>query len=479
MAASDDAQRIETQLLADLNGGAGTIADSLAYAAERGIDHAALVGAIRSLASSEMVVVREDARTRWVLTSEAKSYVEHGSPEAQVFRAVKAAMPQGLAMSALRAQIGAEAAAIGFKQAMQLRWVAVQKKPKPAADPAAAAAPPDPAAKGAGKKKKAPKEEPVVLALAEEAEDATRGLLVDVSNGAAVGDKEAQALKKRKLVQLEKTLHYAVSRGPKFALERKKQATDLTRDMLVGDAWRDLEFKKYNFAAMGADTLGGHLHPLLKGAFASTHSVRSQPNPSNTPNPPQPINPFPFPFPFPSGGVAIGTDPALCDGILLTPACMRICVWHIGPRLSLSLACFQCALNSARYLWAWGLRRCQRTVSWRVRFGTSTRCSSRSSTPRATPTTHSSSPDRPRPPTLGGHQTTSNACAPHTKREGMAASDTVTTGRSQKPRRIYCARTPQRFRRACFICLRRTTGGRESSRPSATFPSIVCSETKP
>ena len=294
MAASDDAQRIETQLLADLNGGAGTIADSLAYAAERGIDHAALVGAIRSLASSEMVVVREDARTRWVLTSEAKSYVEHGSPEAQVFRSVKAAMPQGLAMSALRAQIGAEAAAIGFKQAMQLRWVAVQKKPKPAADPAAAAAPPDPAAKGAGKKKKAPKEEPVVLALAEEAEDATRGLLVDVSNGAAVGDKEAQALKKRKLVQLEKTLHYAVSRGPKFALERKKQATDLTRDMLVGDAWRDLEFKKYNFAAMGADTLGGHLHPLLKGAFASTHSVRSQPNPSN---PPQPLTPSPSPSP--------------------------------------------------------------------------------------------------------------------------------------------------------------------------------------
>ena len=79
-----------------------------------------------------------------------------------------------------------------------------------------------------------------------------------------MSDKEVAQLKKRKLIAQETWRVYKVSRGPKFALERKKEATDLTRDMLAGDAWLQLPFKRYNFNALGRDTLGGHLHPLLK-----------------------------------------------------------------------------------------------------------------------------------------------------------------------------------------------------------------------
>ena len=43
---------------------------------------------------------------------------------------------------------------------------------------------------------------------------------------------EVDALKKRKLVAPCAWKTYQLSKGPKFALERRKQATDLTFDML-------------------------------------------------------------------------------------------------------------------------------------------------------------------------------------------------------------------------------------------------------
>lgn len=44
---------------------------------------------------------------------------------------------------------------------------------------------------------------------------------------------EQDALKKRKLLTPETWKTYRLSKGPKFALERKKPATDLTHDMLA------------------------------------------------------------------------------------------------------------------------------------------------------------------------------------------------------------------------------------------------------
>ena len=236
----------------------GSVANSLAFASSNGLDHKALCGAIRSLAASELVVSKELAEQRWVLTAEAQSYVDQGSsPEVQVFRAVLESMPNGITLTGLRGKVGPVAAGVGFKQAMQHKWVSLlkQDKPKPQQD-----------ADGEGgkkKKKKEPKEEPLILAQRQEVEDACLNLL---RRPDLLSAKDAQALKKRKLVAQEKTAYFSVSKGPKFALERKKEATDLTRDMILGDKpkWRDLGFKKYNFNAMAPVPQGGHLHPLLK-----------------------------------------------------------------------------------------------------------------------------------------------------------------------------------------------------------------------
>lgn len=47
-----------------------------------------------------------------------------------------------------------------------------------------------------------------------------------------VSKKDADALKKRKLVVLKTWKTYRLTKGPKFALEKKKEPTDLTYEMM-------------------------------------------------------------------------------------------------------------------------------------------------------------------------------------------------------------------------------------------------------
>jgi hypothetical protein len=59
-----------------------------------------------------------------VLTAEAEAYLTSGSAEAQLFAAVP---PEGVAMATLKAALPAEVSDVGFKQAMQQKWVALDK----------------------------------------------------------------------------------------------------------------------------------------------------------------------------------------------------------------------------------------------------------------------------------------------------------------------------------------------------------------
>jgi phenylalanyl-tRNA synthetase alpha chain len=114
--------------------------------------------------------------------------------------------------------------------------------------------------------------EPVVVRKVDTVHDRVLELLTALTesgdsptNSGNVGsDGEMQALIKRKLIVLEKWKTFKVSKGPKFALQRKKPATDLTAEMISKGTWKDQEFKAYNFAALGLPPSGGHLHPLLK-----------------------------------------------------------------------------------------------------------------------------------------------------------------------------------------------------------------------
>lgn len=71
-------------------------------------------------------------------------------------------------------------------------------------------------------------------------------------------------LKKRKLIKIQKIIHFTASKGPEFALEIKKQETELTAEMIATGSWKTVDFKPYNFKALGADQDAGALHPLNK-----------------------------------------------------------------------------------------------------------------------------------------------------------------------------------------------------------------------
>ncbi|CAI7793294.1 unnamed protein product [Closterium sp. NIES-53] len=223
---------VEERLLRALNE-AGEVKDSGEWAANAGVDHAALVGTIKSLLAYEMIVAEEIEHQSWTLTDEAKGYLDTGSPEAQVFNAVP---DGGIPLDALKKSLGA-VADIGMKQAMANKWLAISK--------------------GEGG--------PTVQRKVASIEDKVQRLLTSLSKGETLPTPDLDYLhKKRKLVSPSVWRTYALGKGTKFALEKKKAATDLTREMIQSGAWKSEEFKPYNFNALGLPTEGGHLHPLLK-----------------------------------------------------------------------------------------------------------------------------------------------------------------------------------------------------------------------
>lgn len=57
--------------------------------------------------------------------------------------------------------------------------------------------------------------------------------------------------KKRKLLQEVTIKSFVLTKGPKFSKTIKKLETDLTTEMILSGSWKNLEFKQYNFDALG------------------------------------------------------------------------------------------------------------------------------------------------------------------------------------------------------------------------------------
>ena len=202
------------------------------------MEHKKVIGLIKSLeaAGVEMVVSTPADHSKLVLTPEATAYVSEGSPEAQAFAAVPA---EGCTLAEFKGKVDKAIGDVGFKQAMQSKWLGMVK--------------------GA---------EPRVERKVDAIQDVAQGYLAAIASGDASGvpQKELDLLiKKRKLVKQETWKTYAIAQGPKFALERKKAHADLTKEMLADGSWKGADFKAYNLVpGAGAPPNGGHLHPLLK-----------------------------------------------------------------------------------------------------------------------------------------------------------------------------------------------------------------------
>lgn len=107
---------------------------------------------------------------------------------------------------------------------------------------------------------------PLVKRKVESIDDVVKKHLIDISYGKTmdIPDNVKVDYKKRKLLLENHIKSFIITKGPEFVTKLRKLETDLTTDMLVSGAWKDLKFKEYNFEALGAQPEAGYQHPLLK-----------------------------------------------------------------------------------------------------------------------------------------------------------------------------------------------------------------------
>lgn len=207
--------------------------ESMSFAAEKNVDHQAVVGAIKSLqASNDIINVTQSTEKFWELTEEGKEIEKNGSYEFLLFRKVSG--NEEILQSDL---IKTSHDKIGFSKAMSNKWIRVDKKGE----------------RG-----------PRVMCNDVCPEDTVKQNLTSVLNGGEVSDKDRVELKKRKLIQEVTVKKYHVTKGKNFTTNIEKPETDLTVQMMHDGSWKTKTFKEYNYSALGVPPLPGHLHPLLK-----------------------------------------------------------------------------------------------------------------------------------------------------------------------------------------------------------------------
>ena len=100
-----------------------TIANTFPWAEEQGLDHEAVVGAIKSLLVEAYVVADDLTFSYYTLTDEGKSIAQDGSQEFLVFQAVKAAGDGGITIPELQDKVGKAVAKIGMGNCMKNKWI--------------------------------------------------------------------------------------------------------------------------------------------------------------------------------------------------------------------------------------------------------------------------------------------------------------------------------------------------------------------
>ncbi|KAK5945665.1 Phenylalanyl-tRNA synthetase, beta subunit, cytoplasmic [Knufia obscura] len=223
------AEDLTAQVLSVLNNADGTVLTSEAFPDK---DFVTVKSAVDKLRSREFLEAKQVDRIELEPTQEGATYVQHGSPEARVYNAVK---EKGkVAIKELGALIGdANVAKFGQGNAFKNKWIK--------------------------------KDGDSLVPVADSIQDVTGNQLKEISETRTLPDSKAVAdLKKRKLVTERKVVTFEIKKGPNFSMEFVKEQTDLTAEMLADGSWKKIKLKPYNFKAKGAPTPSGALHPLNK-----------------------------------------------------------------------------------------------------------------------------------------------------------------------------------------------------------------------
>jgi phenylalanyl-tRNA synthetase alpha chain len=97
------------------------IEDTFPWSEASNLDHAAVIGAIKSLLADEYVAVDNLSTSFYTLTKEGTSILENGAQEIIVLKALEEAGK--LSLPDLQAKVGKDIAKIGMGNCMKLKWV--------------------------------------------------------------------------------------------------------------------------------------------------------------------------------------------------------------------------------------------------------------------------------------------------------------------------------------------------------------------
>ncbi|GBP52610.1 Phenylalanine--tRNA ligase alpha subunit [Eumeta japonica] len=207
-------------------------ADTLKLAVEFNEDHQKIVGAMKSLEALEMIKSEPVKNTKWELTEEGREIVEHGSHEARLYYSIP---DVGIAQAELMKNV--PNAKIGFSKAMSAGWIVIDKSGTTT----------------------------LVKKKVNAINDIVKNHLLEIKKGVFnLPDNKRNDYKKRKLLQEVVVKSFLLTKGRMYSTIIKKLETDLTTEMILTGSWKSLDFKPYNFDALGAPPECGHLHPLLK-----------------------------------------------------------------------------------------------------------------------------------------------------------------------------------------------------------------------
>lgn len=96
------------------------IEDTFPWSEESKLDHAAVVGAIKSLLAEEYVQAENLSASFYTLTDEGQSILDNGSQEVIVLKALNEAGK--LSLPDLQAKVGKDVAKIGMGNCMKKKW---------------------------------------------------------------------------------------------------------------------------------------------------------------------------------------------------------------------------------------------------------------------------------------------------------------------------------------------------------------------
>ncbi|RQM27312.1 hypothetical protein B5M09_002794 [Aphanomyces astaci] len=197
-------QAAEAQLLQFLQAST-TVDDTFTYASKQNVNHELVVGVVKSLLVDAFVTAADLSTSFWVLSEEAESFLAHGSPEVQLFHAIPAT--DGADKATLEGAVGAALFKVAQGACMKNKWIRMDK-----------------------------------------------------ATGLIYRNPPRHHLHVVRRVRKS----FRIGKGPNFAVQRKRQAAGLNKDMLDSEEWKTEKFKPYNFNTMGLAVGGGHLHPLMK-----------------------------------------------------------------------------------------------------------------------------------------------------------------------------------------------------------------------